>query len=366
MRTPLSTETGARHLARIRDRVPDLEAYAGVRAFTLSDGAERGVRMLHFRAGGGLEWEVVVDRGFDIGRISIAGQTLSWHSPTGHRAPWLLDPAGDEGQGFLRGHSGFMATCGLDHIRQPATVSTTQLPLHPSGRLQHPLHGGIWAQPARLIGYGCDEDRELPLLWCEAELRQVMVFGHCLSLRRRYECEVGSCRIGIGDRVKNIGPSPAAHLMLYHLNLGYPLIDDGTAFMLAPAEQLWQRGDGDPLAAFGAPIDAQVRQLSLHRWVDDRQAAQVTITAASGLAMQIETDPRQLPFCQLLRLPSKGHYGLSIEPCTAASFERADADRNGETRMLVPGEEVRYDLGITVTSPPSTNPQRSTDIASPA
>ena len=82
--------------------------------------------------------------------------------------------------------------------------------------------------------------------------------------------------------------------------------------------------------------------------------------------MQIETDPRQLPFCQLLRLPSKGHYGLSIEPCTAASFERVDADRNSETRMLAPGEEVRYDLGITVISPPSTNPQRSTDIPSPA
>jgi hypothetical protein len=49
-------------------RVGRLEQVAGVRLTTLGDGSERGVRLLEFRTGSGFEFDVIVDRAFDIGR----------------------------------------------------------------------------------------------------------------------------------------------------------------------------------------------------------------------------------------------------------------------------------------------------------
>lgn len=337
-------------VAHARARIPDLEAFASVQAVTLSDGPGRGVRVLQVRSGGGLEWEIVVDRGFDIGRVSFRGRTVSWHSATGVRAPWLMDPAGDGGQGFLRGHSGFMTTCGLDHIRQPETVAVRDQPLHPSGAIAHPLHGRYSVQPARLIGTGCDEEAGDPILWCEAEIRQTFVFGACLSLRRRYECVVGSSRFTVSDRVRNIGPTPVPHLMLYHINLGYPLIDDGSTFALPGAVEVWREGGGAAAEPFGPPAPEQKRELSLHRWADADPRPVVSVAAVSNLALEIGLDASQLPFCQVLRLPSAGLYGLSIEPCSTSSRSRRVADEQGETRILHPGEEARYELSFSLSA----------------
>lgn len=336
-------------VAHARARVPDMEAFASVQAVTLDDGPGRGVRLLQVRSGGGLEFEVVVDRGFDIGRVSFGGQTVSWHSATGVVAPWLMHPAGDAGQGFLRGFTGFMTTCGLDHIRQPETVPVAGQALNPNREIAQPLHGLYSTQPARLIGSGCDEDgpRPRPLLWCEAEIRQAFIFGTCLSLRRRYECFVGAAGFTVSDRVKNIGPTPAPHLVLYHINLGYPLIDDGSAPALAGATEVWRLGEGDPLVPFGPPVPEQTRALALHRWDEGNPRPVASVAAASGLRMEIALDAAQLPFCQVLRIPSAGHYGLSIEPCSTSCRARRDADERGETRVLLPGEEVRYDLGFS-------------------
>ena len=57
---PASRETIARHAG-------DLAAAGGVRAVALDDGTERGIRVLEFRTGGGLRFDVLVDRAMDIG-----------------------------------------------------------------------------------------------------------------------------------------------------------------------------------------------------------------------------------------------------------------------------------------------------------
>ena len=96
-------------------RLSRLDAIAGVRLVTLGDGAERGVRVLEFRTGSGLDFDVMVDRCMDVGAVRYRGASIGWQSPTGFRSPWLHDPEGERGLGFLRSFTGFMNTCGLDH-----------------------------------------------------------------------------------------------------------------------------------------------------------------------------------------------------------------------------------------------------------
>src|SRR5439155_1205896 len=76
--------------------------------------AERGVRMLRCWSGAGFEFEILVDRGFDIGGAWINGQPLAWLSPVGVVGPWYSEPAG---LGWFRGFpGGLVSTCGLDHM----------------------------------------------------------------------------------------------------------------------------------------------------------------------------------------------------------------------------------------------------------
>src|SRR5256885_14240254 len=94
-------------------RVGRLGQVAGVRLVTLGDGIERGVRLLEFRTGTGFEFDVVVDRAFDVGRCEHAGRALGWQSAPGFAGPWFYE---SEGLGFLRTFGGgLLTTCGLDH-----------------------------------------------------------------------------------------------------------------------------------------------------------------------------------------------------------------------------------------------------------
>jgi hypothetical protein len=55
-------------------RVGRLEQVAGMRLVEGGDGAERGVRLLRCSTGAGFEFEILVDRGFDVG-----GETCGLH-----------------------------------------------------------------------------------------------------------------------------------------------------------------------------------------------------------------------------------------------------------------------------------------------
>ena len=104
------SEISRRDLMR---RIGRLDQVAGVRLVTLGDGSERSVRVLEFRTGRGFEFDVVVDRAFDIGRCDYKGQAFGWQSSVGYGGPWFAE---HEELGWLRNWGGGLVTkCGLDH-----------------------------------------------------------------------------------------------------------------------------------------------------------------------------------------------------------------------------------------------------------
>jgi hypothetical protein len=153
--------------------VGDLSQVAGVRRLVLDDGAERGVRVLHFDTGGGLVFWVAVDRALDLATLSWRGVPLAWQGPNGFRSP-ACTTRGRGGRGLMRTFSGLLVTCGLDHIRQP--------------RDGQPLHGRLPFTPQRLLGYGEDWERGEPVLFCEGEVVQARLGGEHLR------CGAGSRR----------------------------------------------------------------------------------------------------------------------------------------------------------------------------
>ena len=61
------------------------------------------------------------------------------------------------------------------------------------------------------------------------------MFRPNLVLRRRIAVRFGEARVQIEDIVENEGHDPAPLMLLYHLNLGWPLLDD-TARLIGPGK----------------------------------------------------------------------------------------------------------------------------------
>ncbi|PVB62306.1 DUF4432 family protein [Labrenzia sp. 011] len=338
-------------LARMRRRYASLDAYAAVRLVTLGDGAERGVRVLELRSGGGLEAEIVVDRTFDIGRLALHGATVSWHAPSGYRSAAHIDAHGEDGQGFLTGMSGLLATCGFDHIRQPERETAFDAPLHPTAQIAYPLHGGGAHQPARLTGYGLNEEGPRPYIWCEGEVTQSMLFRGTLRLRRRIEMPLGGTTITLADTVTNIGPTAVSSMMLYHFNLGYPLVDQASVLSIDPAEKVWSGDDHDATAPFGQPPATPVSEISVHRQAAQDGMAECRLrNPDTGLTFSLAYSIDTLPYLQVLRVRGDGYNLIGIEPCSTAGRTRKAAREAGEMPMLSPGDSRRFSIEIALNS----------------
>jgi Domain of unknown function (DUF4432) len=340
--------------AELRGRLGTPAAAAGVRLLSFEDGPERGVRLIEFRTGTGLRFTVLVDRCMDIGDLEWLGMPFGWQSATGYRSPALTDLESESGLGLLRSFSGFLVTCGFDHARRPEVDAGA----HASSLLRsdtfHPLHGRGALTPARLIGYGADWSGDDLILWCEGEVRQAIVFGEHLVLRRRIEARAGTSRLTIADTIVNEGCEPVAHMLLYHINMGWPLLDEGAIFAAPIEETVWSSHAVEDQAydcrTQPPPLAGASQQVFVHRVRSDSfglvSAALLNPRLAAGV--RVSWPKTQLPWLQQWQCASEGVYALGIEPVTNRFASRAELAKSGELIALAPGEARRYDLTIDV------------------
>ena len=99
------------------------------------------------------------------------------------------------------------------------------------------IHGRVSTIPARLTGYGEVWDGDECTLWCEGVVQQSTVFGEDLHLIRRIEAKVGGNEILLKDRVVNHGFYRTPHMLCYHINVGHPVLAEGSRY-LAPIEHV--------------------------------------------------------------------------------------------------------------------------------
>jgi hypothetical protein len=329
-------------------RVGRLDQVAGVRLATLGDGPARGVRVLEFRTGAGLSFDVLVDRAFDIGRCELDGASLCWQANPGVVGPWYYEPAG---WGWFRAWGGGMVvTCGLDHTLGPGedTAEHFNQP-HIRTTESYGLHGRIGGLPARLVGYGERWEGDECVLWAEGEVLQSMVYGEHLLLRRRIEARVGEHRFRIHDTVENVGHTRVSHMLLYHCNAGFPVVDAG-AEILVPSRAT-TTDYGVPIAGYrtlGDPVPDATEACFEHDVIAEAggevPAAVVNRRLGIGVYQVFRRD--QLPFHTVWRMLGEDTYGVAMEPSTNRDAGRWDARQRGELRDLAPGETRRYDLEI--------------------
>jgi hypothetical protein len=322
--------------------VGDISQLGGVRLLTLADGSERGVRAAELRTAAGLRFTVYLDRGMDIGPAEYKGIPLAWVSPTGPAAPAFYEP---QGFGWLRTfHGGLLTTCGLTQVGPPIDDNGEHVGLH--GRVSH--------IPARQISQGNAWDDDTYTFWVEGRMREVSVFGHDLELKRRITARLDEPRLVIEDRVSNTGGLPAPHMILYHINLGFPLLQAGSR-LIAPSQEVIPRDDvavpgvGDH-TQFHAPIAGYAEQVFFHpmRAGDDGFVKVVLANEALGIGLQLRYRQQELPEFTQWKQMGWGTYTLGIEPGNSRPEGRIAARKRGALAELAPGQQVSYQVEISV------------------
>ena len=89
------------------------------------------------------------------------------------------------------------------------------------------LHGRIDATPAENVRCQTTwrDEREC-LLEIVATMRETRVFGENYRLERRLRTYVGGNRLEVHDEVFNDAGTRRPHMMLYHCNGGFPILDE--------------------------------------------------------------------------------------------------------------------------------------------
>jgi hypothetical protein len=329
-------------IAEIRERVGDLSQVAGIRRMTLADGKEAGVRMAEVRTGSGLRYQVTLDRGMDISMADFKGLPLSWRSAQGDVHPAYFDPTGTGWANSFAG--GLLTGCGMTYLGSPCTDRGEELGLH--GRLSNTPAEDVTVQEAPESGAWQFE--------ISGTMREISLFGYHLALRRTIRSELGRSALYLSDRVRNEGPESAPFMMLYHINLGWPLLDTGSRLFLDCEKTIPRdipaREGMNTHRTFEEPYVKYDEQVFYHDVRADRNGYAHAMLVNRELALALHVRYRKLELPQMVqwKMLLRGYYVLGIEPANCLVEGRAQERERGTLRFLEPGEEVHHELSLYV------------------
>ncbi len=191
-------------------------------------------------------------------------------------------------------------------------------------------------------------------------MRETKVFGPSLELRRTISATLGEPIIRIHDEVINRANTPAPHMLLYHVNFGWPFVDEGTKLIWHGDWQTRQGGinaaifnkDNDFLTC-PAPMDAHLGTGEAVAFIDVVPDASGWGTAGLhnanlGLAVALRFQKAQLPWLTNWQHWGKGEYVTGIEPGTHPPIGQSQARRDQSLIFLAPGESRSYDIELEV------------------
>ncbi len=185
---------------------------------------------------------------------------------------------------------------------------------------------------------------------------QFAMFGEALRIERTWTIGMYEF-VTLHDRVSNDGGSAQPHMVLYHCNVGWPMLDERMRWRVDASES--RPRDEDAAKAFeqrfqgGAPQDVFAEEVFVHAPLagDDGWARATAINdrLQGGLALSVAYRPAQLPALFTWRMLGYGTYVMAAEPANCGDVRgRAAAAADHTLPMLEPDEVRDYELRFSV------------------
>lgn len=318
----------------LKRRIGQMAQIAGISLFQFTDGRAKGVQALRFHTGSGLEFTVLVDRCMDIYSVSYKGVPITWQSLAGVVSPYYYEP---EGSGWLRSWSGgLMTTCGFEQV---GTASVDQ-------GVAYGLHGRSGNLPAESVSIDERWDGDRYIMTARGKVTQSFFITENYTLTREIRAELGQSIIHVHDHVENPGYSKTPFEFLYHINFGFPIVDEG-ARLIFPSRIVTPR---DEIAAAGiknwdqlhAPAADYQEQVFEHEMTPDADgfvnALIVNESIGEGFGVLVRYDFDGFPYFSEWKQMGEGIYSLGFEPGNCHPHGRHKERERGTLQFLEPGE----------------------------
>jgi hypothetical protein len=303
-------------------------------------GVADGVEVIEVQTGD-VRTMILPTRGMSIWRIDVAGAAFGWRSPVAgpvhpQHVP-IFDPSGI---GWLEGFDELVVRCGLESNGAPE--------FDDAGTLKYPLHGRIANLPASSLSIEFDEASGC--VEVIGEMLESRLFVKRLRLRSRIRFQAGQPDIELLDDVTNDLTTPATMQLLYHINLGSPVLGAGATLdvpidTLAPKDSLsaseidsWNQF-GEPKSGYAERVyfatlraDANRRSIAMLRGADGKLGFAITINT--------KTLPRFVLWKNTAAEPDG--YVIGMEPATNFPNPRSFEQKHGRVVEIAGGETESF------------------------
>lgn len=301
---------------------------------------------------GPLTFKILPGRGMGIWKGTCDSVPLGWESPVhGPVHPSRVELERRGGLGWLDGFDELLCRCGLA-FNGPPGKDATGYPMT--------LHGRIANLPATEICIYHEEERNRIVV--EGTVIESSLFDSRLRLSTTYSLEAGSRVLGIKDTVTNLASTKAEMQLLYHLNIGRPILSEGATLHLPVKTMSPQTSQAANAIAswdiYGGPKSGFKEEVYLFH-LHGNKADQTTALLAhpeGNLGFAVRFSLRELPCFTVWKQTGalEDAFVTGLEPATGfpnfKDFER----ESGRVVNLAPGEhwEASWELE------PVTNAER--------
>ena len=298
-------------------RISNFGQIASIRRYMLCDGKEKGLEVIDCD-NGKIRFLVNVSKACDIMQLYHEGKNMSFISKNGFTKREIT---------FLeRFEGGMLYTCGLDSL---------------GNRDGYELHGTFHNTPATVTRAICDENG----ITIEATIQNTALFGKNLIVKRKIFTAIGGDSVTLEDKLINAGYRDEEYCLLYHINVGYPMLDAG-ARVVADVEKCsartdWARQNIDTAFAMSESVPNQ-DETCYFLTLKSPEISVVNENFGRKLTVSYSNDT--LPCFVEWKSMASGDYALGLEPSTT---ELSD----GFTyKTITPGEEKAFKVKIKINS----------------
>lgn len=313
---------------------------SGIEEHRLVGGKGDGLRLLEVTNGLGLQLTLSPDRCCDIPRLRYRGIGLNYFSPCGYVAPAYYDPTGTN---WLKSFTaGFLTTCGLQAVGSPCVDGGETLP----------LHGSIANQPCDTVFWQEDEEN----LTVHARVSDEQLFGRKLRLCRRISVSKTQNRFLFCDEIENTGDRTEPLEVLYHMNMGYPLLDEDSVVTIpssaVTARDAHAEEDLAHWMRMEKPQPGYQERCYYHRFADGRGRAAIW-QPKRGLGLRISFDARRLDGFVEWKMMGVRDYVLGLECGNCYPDGRDVMRRTGMLKWIEPGQKLCYSFDVEMLDAPA-------------
>lgn len=309
-----------------------------------SDGKSMGMKCLTID-NGAMRTVILPERGMGIWKSQIQEVEYGWQSPVCGPVHPSLVPVGDpSGIGWLEGFDELLVRCGL--------LSNGAPEFDDRGHVRYPVHGRIANLPCHELSI--ESQAELGFVDVVGKVIESRFLVYSLELETRYRFYPNRNTIEIHDTVTNPLTTPGSMQLLYHINLGQPVLQAGSRIIaaldhLAPRDarasegvDTWSICEG-PEGGFREQVYYSTPLVDEHDW------AEAMLTNHDGtLGYSVQFDTRTLPCLNFWKNTAgvEDGYVLGIEPASGFPNTKSFEEQQGRVVKLQGGQSRTFRLRL--------------------